>query len=51
MSVARDVLGLRAYPTTFLVSADGIVRRVVERAEAWDSEQWRLEILALANPV
>lgn len=50
MSVARDVLGLRAYPSTFLVSTDGIVRRVVERAEAWDGENWRPEILALANP-
>lgn len=50
MTVASQVLGLRAYPSTFLVSADGIVRRVVERAEAWDSENWRPEILALANP-
>ena len=49
MSAARDVLGLRAYPSTFLVSSDGIVRHVVERAEAWDSEQWHAEILALAR--
>lgn len=50
MSVANQALGLRAYPSTFVVSADGIVRYVSERAEVWDSDSWRTEIQALANP-
>lgn len=41
MNVARDVLGRRAYPTTFLGSADGIVRCVVECVAVWDAASWQ----------
>jgi hypothetical protein len=50
MRVARDVLGVRAYPSTYLVSADGRVREVVEGAREWDSAEWVAEIKALAGP-
>lgn len=34
--MARDVLGVRAYPSTFLVSSDGVLRAVIEGAREWD---------------
>lgn len=34
--MARDVLGVRAYPSTFLVSSDGVLRAVIEGSREWD---------------
>jgi len=49
MRIARDVLGVRAYPSTYLVAADGVVRRVVGGAQPWDSAEWQDLIRTLAN--
>lgn len=40
MHLARDVLGVRAYPSTYLITADGVVRRVVGGAQPWDNVEW-----------
>ncbi len=50
MRIARNVLGVRAYPSTYFVSADGVVRRVVGGAQPWDNPEWLALIRSLANP-
>jgi thiol-disulfide isomerase/thioredoxin len=47
--VANDVLGVRAYPSTFLVSGDGILRAVVEGSREWDDAQSVQQVRALLN--
>ncbi len=50
---ARDLLGVRAYPSTFLVSSDGVLRAVVEGAREWDdatSVQQVRGLLGLGSP-
>lgn len=49
MRVAREVLGVRAYPSTYLVSADGVVRRVVGGAQPWDNAEWLTLIRTMAD--
>lgn len=47
--MARGVLGVRAYPSTFLVGTDGKLREVVEGAREWDSAEWIARVRALAE--
>ena len=49
MRVARSVLGVRAYPSTYLITADGSVRRVVGGAQPWDSPEWLTLIRSMAD--
>ncbi len=49
MRVARDMLGVRAYPSTYLVAADGIVRRIVGGAQPWDNAEWQTLIRSLTD--
>lgn len=49
MRVAQDVLGVRAYPSTYLVAADGTVRRVVGGAQPWDNAEWQTLIRSLTD--
>ena len=48
MRVARDVLGVRLYPSTYIVSADGVVQRVVGGEQEWDSAEWQNLIRSFA---
>lgn len=49
MKMTRDVLGVRAFPSTFIVRPDGRVYKIVEGARAWDSSEWVAEIRQLAD--
>jgi len=49
MHVAREELGVRAYPSTYLISADGVVRRVVGGAQPWDNAEWLTLIRTMAD--
>jgi hypothetical protein len=49
MHVARAVLGVRAFPSTYLISADGVVRRVVGGAQPWDNAEWLSLIHSMAE--
>lgn len=48
MRVAHDVLGVRVYPLTYLISADGVVQRVIGGAREWDSAEWQNLIRSFA---
>lgn len=50
MRVARDVLGVRVYPATYLISADGVVQQVIGGAREWDSAEWQDTIRSFARP-
>lgn len=49
MRMARSILGVHAYPSTYLVNTDGIVQRVVGGAQEWDSPEWQKMIRSLAS--
>lgn len=51
MRVAREVLGVSAYPSTYLITAGGVVQRVVRGAQEWDSMEWQKFIRGLATPL
>lgn len=50
--MTNGVLGVRVFPSTFLVGTDGKLREVVEGAREWDSAEWvqRIKALAEAHP-
>lgn len=39
MTVANEVLGIRLYPSTFLIGADGKLREVIEGERQWDTPE------------
>lgn len=49
MRVAREVLGVSAYPSTYLITAGGVVQRVVRGAQEWDSAEWQKFIRGLTS--
>lgn len=48
MRIADEQLGLRAFPSTFIVGPDGKVLKVIEGWRRWDSQQMVDEIKAFA---
>ena len=47
MRVAQEVLGVSAYPSTYLVTSGGVVQRAVRGAQEWDSAEWQKLIRGL----
>jgi peroxiredoxin len=47
MAVANDVLGVRAFPSTFVVAPDGELKKVIEGWRYWDTPESVQEIRAL----
>lgn len=45
----REVLGVRAFPSTFIVRPDGTLYKVVEGAREWDSAAWLVDLKELVN--
>jgi len=39
MTIANDTLGIRVYPSTYLVSPDGIIQEVIEGWREWDNAE------------
>ena len=49
MRAAQEILGVRAYPSTYIITADGVVRRLVGGAQGWDGPEWQKLIRSIAN--
>ncbi len=49
-SVADEVLGVRLFPTTYFVQADGRIAAVIEGARDWDAPAQLAEIRTLLPP-
>ena len=47
MSVADDILGIRAFPSTYFVSPDGRIVALMEGAREWDSAEILAQIEAM----
>ena len=47
MSIANDILGVRIFPSTYLVRADGSIADIIEGWREWDSPEMLARINAL----
>ncbi len=47
MTIVNDTLGIRIYPSTYLVSSDGVVQDVIEGWREWDDPALLLTIRQL----
>lgn len=47
--IINEIIGVRALPSTFIISSEGKLLKVVEGAREWDSMEVLGEIKALAN--
>lgn len=49
-NVTNGLLGVRVFPSTFVVGPDGELKKVIEGWREWDSPESQREILALSKP-
>ncbi len=50
MSVADGIFGVRLFPSTYFIRADGRIESIIEGAREWDSPEILAEIKALLSP-
>jgi len=50
LSEVTDVLGVRMFPSTFFVTPDGVLVKVIEGWREWDSPELVTEVRALLPP-
>jgi len=47
MTIVNDILGIRVYPSTYLVSPDGVIQDIIEGWREWDDPALLLKIRQL----